>query len=185
MSLFRNSLHKTYSPRSTQQSEAHTLVLRGEVVCPGMRYRINLSWDGSCLQGRLGGWVWGESLQLRWQDQNINGSITHGTSFRYSGWWHDNRLTLQWQDQSHSNEAWLDFNSSPYRGWFSGSQESIYLDETALGWIAHVGEGSKKRHVHLSANGVPPAVVGLATLIADQAAQNALRLLLQSYSSWA
>ena len=52
--------------------------LKGVLNGSGMRYAVNLNWDGTRLSGRFGGWLLGESVQLERTGDDLLGTVSSG-----------------------------------------------------------------------------------------------------------
>ena len=150
--------------------------IRGEVSDPTSRYAVNLDWNGSRINGRLGGWWFAEKISLERSPHGLIGFVTsrsvHLTvNVRLVG----ARLELLIASRGETQQIEIVMSDRSTGIWrVQGCQPTpIHLEQTASGHVIHAGE----RRVSLNAPSSPAWVVvsaGLVSLAAHQAVSTAL-----------
>ena len=150
--------------------------IRGEVSDPTSHYAVKLDWNGSRVEGRLGGWWFAEKISLERSPHGLIGYVTsrsvHLTvNVRLIG----ARLELLIASRGETQQIEIvmsDCSTGIWRG-ADGLHTPIHLERTATGNVIQVAE----RRVTLSAPSSPDWVVvsaGLIGLAAQRAVSTAL-----------
>jgi len=183
-------LHEFESVRKPKQQPARPEGLAGgdrvwgEVRRPGMGYRVQLSWDGRRLAGRLGGAIFGENVYLEAFAGQLLGSVaSSGRVLTLHAQLEGRRLQLRLVGPDPGARAVLELDGDRALGTLElgGQAHTLEMGCSATQVRARIGE----QEVLLHHPGFPAWVLAVAALTADVAARNAWRVLLDSYTGWA
>lgn len=159
--------------------------IHGEVRRPGMNYRVQLAWDGKRLVGRLGGTIFGENVYLEAHQGQLLGSVaSSGRALALHAQHEGKRLRLRLVGAEHGSSALLEFSgdSASGRTYLEGVAQPVEMEFGSTRLDARIGS---EQAVALHHPGFAAWVLAAAALVADVAARNAWRVLLDSYVGWA
>lgn len=169
--------------------------IHGEVQSPGLRYRVRLAWDGARLTGRLGGVIFGEKLYLELHQGELLGSLSSGLrAFALQARLEGKHLQLRRVGAQHSSSASLELSAGSASGWVyletgvslrESSENRVQPVEVEFGPTRLLARIGSDQQVTLHHPGFPAWVLAAAALVADLAARDAWRVLLDSYAGWA
>lgn len=159
--------------------------IHGEVQSPGLRYRVRLAWDGARLTGRLGGVIFGEKLYLELHQGELLGSLSSGPqTFVLQAKLAGKHLQLRRVGAPHGSSASLELSADSASGWVfhENRAQPVEVEFGPTRLLARIGPDQQ---VTLHHPGFPAWVMAAAALVADLAARDAWRALLDSYAGWA
>jgi hypothetical protein len=180
--------HDLTPPRNTINPQPRRL--KGVLNGTGLHYGINLNWDGTRLNGRFGGLLLGENVQLERFKDTLLGTVTGGTfrlavHARFMPEEHDlrvGRLELHLAGLRYLGTAIMTIHPDCVTGTGEANGVSfeikLGLNETLL--EGRIGSSDSEQHVRLERNDLPNFVLVTAALLADTATREVSRTLLES-----
>lgn len=183
--LNHEPVHNLGKHPSSLEAFSAALRIHGEVRRPGMSYRVQLAWDGKRLVGRLGGAIFGENVYLEAHQGQLLGSVaSSGRAFALHAQHGGKRLQLRLVGAEHGSSAQLEFSEDSASGWayLEGVAQPV---EVKFGPTRLDARTGSEQEVTLHHPGFAAWVLAAVALVADVAARNAWRVLLDSYAGWA
>lgn len=150
--------------------------IRGEVSDATSRYAVNLNWNGSRIEGRLGGWWFAEKLLLERSPHGLIGYVnSRSIHLTINVTLNGTRLELLIASRGCTETMALELSEAATGVWHSsqGLEAPIHLEQTVSGYVIQTPE----QRVNLSAPSSLDWVVisaGLVSLAAQRAVSNAL-----------
>lgn len=171
--------------------------LRGTLTGSGLRYGVNLEWDGTRLTGRLGGVLLGENVQLERVGDALLGTVSSGpvssspvrlaVHARFTPDEHDantGRLELRLCGLGYINTAAVTIHADCVTGTVHAGDEaleaSFALNPARLEGRVADGAGNTVQHVQIERAGVPNFALVTAALMVDAVSREVSRLVLES-----
>ncbi len=164
--------------------------LKGTLNGAGLHYSVNLNWDGTHLNGRFGGLLLGENVQLERFKDTLLGTVTGGAvrlavHAHFTPDEHDlrtGRLELHLAGSRYLSTAIMTIHPDCVTG--TGETRGVSfeikfrLNETLL--EGRIGSIGSEQHVRLEGNDLPGFVLVTTALLADTVTREVSRALLES-----
>ena len=149
--------------------------IRGEVSDATSRYAVNLNWNGSRIEGQLGGWWFPEKVLLERSPHGLIGYVnSRSVHLTINVTLHETRLELLIASRGHTETMALELGNST-GVWRSsrGLEAPIDLEQTLSGYVIQAAEQRVTVKAPSSLDWVVISA-GLVSFAAQRAVSNAL-----------